>query len=41
VVVESMKMEITVHAPRDGVIHEVLCVDGQAVSAGQALVLMD
>jgi urea carboxylase len=39
-VVESMKMEITVYAPRDGVIHEVLCVDGQPVSAGQPLVLM-
>jgi urea carboxylase len=39
-VVESMKMEITVHAPADGVIHQVLCSEGQPVSAGQPLVLV-
>ncbi len=39
-VVESMKMEITVHAPCDGLIHEVLCAEGQSVSAGQPLVLV-
>lgn len=39
-VVESMKMEITVHAPCDGLIHEVLCIEGQPVSAGQPLVLV-
>jgi urea carboxylase len=39
-VVESMKMEITVHAPCDGFIHEVLCAEGQAVSAGQPLILV-
>ncbi len=39
-VVESMKMEITVHAHCDGTVHEVLCIEGQAVSAGQALVLI-
>jgi biotin carboxyl carrier protein len=39
-VVESMKMEITVHAPADGRIHKLLCSAGQAVSAGQALVLL-
>ena len=39
-VVESMKMEITVHAPCDGLVHEVLCIEGQSVSAGQALVLV-
>jgi urea carboxylase len=40
-VVESMKMEITVFATRDGVVHEVLCVEGQAVTAGQPLVLLN
>ncbi|MFM9915258.1 MAG: urea carboxylase [Rhizobacter sp.] len=40
-VVESMKMEITVLATRDGVVHEVLCVEGQAVTAGQPLVLLN
>jgi urea carboxylase len=39
-VVESMKMEITVHAPCDGVVHKVLCHEGQSVVAGQALVLL-
>ena len=40
IVVESMKMEITVLAPRDGVVHEVLCAEGQPVTAGQPLVLL-
>ena len=39
-VIESMKMEITVHAPCDGCIEQLLCAEGQAVTAGQALVLM-
>jgi urea carboxylase len=39
-VIESMKMEITVHAPCDGRIEQLLCAEGQAVTAGQALVLM-
>ncbi|MBP6223478.1 MAG: urea carboxylase [Rhizobacter sp.] len=39
-VVESMKMEITVLAPRAGVVHEVLCSEGQPVTAGQPLVLL-
>jgi urea carboxylase len=40
VVVESMKMEITVHAPCDGIVHQVLCAEGQPVTAGQPLVLL-
>jgi urea carboxylase len=40
-VVESMKMEITMSAPVDGRVHKLLCVEGQAVSAGQALVLLN
>jgi urea carboxylase len=39
-IVESMKMEISMSAPCDGTVHKVLCVEGQAVSAGQALVLL-
>jgi urea carboxylase len=39
-VIESMKMEITVYAPCDGRIEQLLCAEGQAVTAGQALVLM-
>ena len=40
VVVESMKMEITVHAANAGRVERLLCSEGQAVQAGQALVLM-
>ncbi|MGY4827182.1 urea carboxylase [Sphaerotilaceae bacterium SBD11-9] len=40
VVVESMKMEITVHAPCAGRVARVLCKPGEAVSAGQPLVLL-
>lgn len=39
-VIESMKMEITVHAPCDGRVEQLLCSEGQAVTAGQPLVLM-
>jgi urea carboxylase len=41
IVVESMKMEITVAAPMDGIVHKVLCSKGQPVQAGQALVLIN
>jgi urea carboxylase len=39
-IVESMKMEISMNAPCDGTIRKVLCAEGQPVSAGQALVLL-
>lgn len=39
-VVESMKMEVTVIAPVSGRVHKLLCQAGQAVQAGQALVLI-
>jgi urea carboxylase len=39
-VIESMKMEITVHAHCDGRIEQLLCAEGQSVTAGQPLVLM-
>jgi urea carboxylase len=40
VVVESMKMEITVHAPCDGRVERLMCAEGQAVKAGQPLLLL-
>ncbi|MCC7251537.1 urea carboxylase [Hyphomicrobium sp.] len=40
VVVESMKMEMSVHAPSDGVVAEVRCVEGRAVALGQTLVVL-
>jgi len=39
-VLESMKMEIAVLAPRAGVVDTLLCSEGQAINAGQALVLL-
>ena len=40
IVVESMKMEIEVCAPRAGTVREVRCAEGRAVQLGQALVIM-
>jgi urea carboxylase len=40
VVVESMKMEVSIQAPVAGRIERLLCSAGQSVTAGQALVLM-
>ena len=40
VVVESMKMEMLVHAPNDGIVHELKCTEGRAVSLGQTLVIL-
>jgi len=40
VVVESMKMEIPVTAPGDGVVLDLKCAEGRAVSLGQRLVVI-
>jgi len=40
-ILESMKMEITVQAPCDGVISHVLLNAGNRVNAGQALVILE
>jgi urea carboxylase len=40
IIVESMKMEIAVCAPADGLVREVRCAEGRAVQSGQALVIM-
>lgn len=40
VIVESMKMEMTITAPCAGIIHEVRCVEGRTVSLGQSLVVL-
>ena len=41
VVVESMKMEVSVQAPSAGRVARLLCAEGQTVGAGQPLVLME
>jgi urea carboxylase len=40
VVLESMKMEVTVAATRAGVIREVRCAEGRPVNAGETLVVL-
>jgi biotin carboxyl carrier protein len=39
-VVESMKMEIVVEAPNDGLVLELLVGEGQAVAPGQRVVVL-
>jgi urea carboxylase len=41
VVLESMKMEVTVAASRAGKIREVRCVEGKPVNAGETLVVLE
>ena len=40
-VIESMKMEITIGAPRAGRVREVRCVEGRPVNAGETLIVLD
>jgi urea carboxylase len=40
IIVESMKMEISVLAPSSGLVSEVRCAEGRAVQIGQPLVIM-
>ena len=39
-ILESMKMEIPVEAEDDGVVKEIRCKEGQAVSEGDVLVVL-
>ncbi len=41
VVLESMKMEMPLESPRAGRVREVRCREGQAVSEGDVLVVLD
>jgi acetyl-CoA carboxylase biotin carboxyl carrier protein len=41
VVLESMKMEMPVEAERDGRVVEIRCVEGQAVSEGDVLAVIE
>ena len=41
VILESMKMEIPVEAPRDGTVGRVHVAAGDSVSAGQVLVTLE
>ena len=41
VILESMKMEVTVVANRPGKVREVRCVEGRPVNAGETLVVIE
>ncbi|MEA2436474.1 MAG: acetyl-CoA carboxylase biotin carboxyl carrier protein, partial [Thermoleophilaceae bacterium] len=41
VILESMKMEMPVEAEDDGTVKEITCEEGQAVSEGDTLVVLD
>jgi biotin carboxyl carrier protein len=41
VIMESMKMEMTLAAPTDAVVREILCAEGQLVDMGAVLVTLD
>jgi urea carboxylase len=40
IVLDAMKMELTVGAPAVGVVEKILCQSGQMVSAGQQLAIL-
>lgn len=40
VVLESMKMEIAIAAGRAGIVHEIVCVEGRAVAAGDPVCVL-
>ncbi len=40
-VLESMKMEMPVEAEDEGTVKEILCEEGQAVSEGDTLVVLE
>ncbi len=41
VILESMKMEVTVVANRPGIVREVRCAEGRPVSAGETLIVIE
>jgi urea carboxylase len=40
VTVESMKMELPITAPLDGVVTQVICAEGRAVTVAQTLIVL-
>ena len=40
-ILESMKMEIPITAPEDGVVKEILVLEGDPIAEGQVAVLLD
>lgn len=40
-ILESMKMEMPVESEERGIVKEILCQEGQAVSEGDALIVLE
>jgi urea carboxylase len=40
-VIESMKMEISIGAPRSGIVRQVRCAEGRPINAGETLVVIE
>ncbi len=40
-IIESMKMEIELHATTDGVVHKILVTDNDQISSGQVACIID
>ena len=40
VVLESMKMEIAIAAPVDGIVHEIVCQEGRSIAAGDPICVL-
>jgi len=41
IILESMKMEMPIEAPEDGVVKEIRCKPADSVSEGQVLVVLE
>jgi acetyl-CoA carboxylase biotin carboxyl carrier protein len=41
VILESMKMEMPVEAEDDGTVQQIVCEEGQSVSEGDTLVVLE
>ena len=41
IILESMKMEIPVESEDDGVVKEILCEEGQSVTEGDVLIVLE
>jgi acetyl-CoA carboxylase biotin carboxyl carrier protein len=40
IILESMKLEIPLLAPRDGTVREILVVEGEAIAEGEVAVIL-
>jgi len=41
IILESMKMEIPLVAPRDGTVREILVIEGEAIAEGDVAIILE